>query len=96
MTIVIELKPEAEVRLRDKAAARGQDVAAYVQFLAEQDVASSDTEDDPFDAYPAYDADVVEAIRAGVARGQADFAEGRYETAAAFHARMKARHGLPD
>jgi hypothetical protein len=41
MTITLSLSPEAEQRLREKAAANGQTVAAYLERLAEREAGSA-------------------------------------------------------
>lgn len=51
MTITLDLAPEIEERLRQKAARQGEDVASYLRRLAEQEaqdvpVASSDADFD--------------------------------------------------
>lgn len=37
MTLTIELKPETEIRLKNRALAKGYDVADYVEKLIEED-----------------------------------------------------------
>lgn len=46
MTITLELSPDEEARLREKAAARGQNVSNYLKSMAERDAA--DAEQDAF------------------------------------------------
>lgn len=38
MTVTLDLPPEVELRLRQKAARQGQDIEQYLRTLAEQDV----------------------------------------------------------
>lgn len=46
MTITIELTPEKEEALREKAAQQGKDAAAYVAALVEQDIEGQEGEQD--------------------------------------------------
>ncbi len=44
MTITIEIAPEEEARLREKAARQGQDVDSYLQALAQREAAPIEAE----------------------------------------------------
>lgn len=87
MTIVLELKPEMERKLRERAAASGQEVAAYIGDVLERAIATADVNSEFTEAEKT-------EIRAGVQRGMADFEAGRFRTAEAFYAEMAAKHGL--
>lgn len=90
MTITLEIAPETEARLRDKATAQGLDLAAYLLELAERDAYEAE-ESDP-------DADLTgedrAAIREGVRRGLQAFEEGRYRSLETVIAEKRERWGL--
>ena len=89
MTITLDLPPDVEASIRERATARGLEFADYVRALLQRDAAG----DDP-------DADLSEeeraAVREGVQRGLADFAAGRYRPFSEFAAEMRARYALSD
>ena len=85
MSITIDLAPETEAKLRDKAAIYGQDLPTYLRDLAERDAAEAD------DALTAED---VAAIRAGIRRGMEAFDQGRYRALEEVIAEKRDRYGL--
>jgi len=91
MTIILEIAPETESRLRDKATAQGLDLPAYLLELAERDAYEEVEESDP-------DADLTEedkaAIREGIRRGLQAFEEGRYRSLEAVIAEKRERWDL--
>ena len=90
MTITLEIEPETEARLRDKAKAQGLDLPAYLLELAERDAYEAEESDS--------DADLTQedkaAIREGIRRGLQAFEEGRYRSLEAVIAEKRERWGL--
>ena len=85
MSITLDLPPDVEASIRERAAARGQEPADYLRDLALRDTGEEDL-----------DAELAEEEREGVLRGLADFAAGRFRPFSEFAAEMRARYALPD
>ena len=69
MTLILEISPEAEARIRRNATVRGQDVAEYITALTENDQLIDLTE---FEDQADFDDSV-----AGIREGLADLEAGR-------------------
>ena len=80
MTLTIELPAEAERRLREKAAQRGDAVEAVAAEIV-------------IDALEREAQDTAEAI-AGIRRGLGDFEEGRYRSFPEFAEEQRRKHQL--
>ncbi len=81
MAIVINLSPELEVLLRDKAARQGQEV----DFMASELLAS---------ALEWEKQDLEEAIE-GIQEGLKDFEAGRFRSFQSFAEEQQRKHNLP-
>ncbi len=88
MTIQIELSPEGEARLRDRAREAGGKPEVVAALLLEEALS---VVPDP-DAHLT--AEQWAAIEAGIARGDADFAAGRSSSAEDVYARLEKKHGV--
>lgn len=81
MTLTLNLPPEAEQRLREKAEREGQDAETVaVSVLVE--------------ALEWEDRDSAEAVR-GIQRGLDDFAAGRFRPFSEFAAEQRRKYNLP-
>ena len=89
MTLVVELRPEIEARLRMNATVRGQDVAEYITALTENDQTIDLTE---FEDQADFDAS-VEGIREGLADLEAGRTYSLEETFAYLREQRAARRG---
>jgi predicted transcriptional regulator len=81
MSIVIDLTPEVEARLRNRALQRGQDIQLIVAELIQ--IALEWAEDD------------LEGAIAAIQVGLDDFEAGRFQSFAAFAAEKRAMFGIP-
>jgi len=91
MTVMLDLRPEVEARLRDKAAASGLDLPAYLQKLAERDAAGAER-----DAAIMTDEEEEERLHHGILRGLVDEAAGRVKPLAQVVAEARQKHGFPE
>ncbi len=85
MTIILELAPELEARLRLKAQSEGQDITAYLHFLVERETGDEGSEQEDTEEEPegsAYDlfAEHIGRIHSG---GQGRWSEDTGEKFAA-------------
>jgi predicted transcriptional regulator len=82
MTITLDLAPQVEAQLREKAAREGQDAEAVAHAVLAQALAW----------------EVQERAEAaeGIQRGLDDFAAGRYSPASQVFADIRARHAIRD
>ena len=83
MTLVLEITPETEARIRMNATVRGQDVAEYITALTENDAVIDLTE---FENQADFDDSV-----AGIQEGLADLAAGRTYSLEETFAHLKER-----
>jgi predicted transcriptional regulator len=81
MALTIQLPPETERWLNEKAAEQGQDAAALAAEIVAQ-------------ALQWEQQDSAEAV-AGVQRGLDDFAQGRHRPFGEFAEEQRRKHGLP-
>ena len=81
MSLTINLPPEVEVRLREKAALEGRDAEATVVAVL-------------IDALESEAQDRTAAIR-GIQRGLDDFAAGRFRSFTEFADEQVRKYGLP-
>ena len=82
MIITIDLAPQVEAQLREKAAREGRNAEAVAQAVLAQAL--------------EWEAQERAEAAAGIQRGLDDFAAGRYSPASQVFADIRARHGIPD
>lgn len=82
MTITLNLAPQVEAQLREKAARDGREAEAVAQTVLAQALEWESQER----------AEAAEGIK----RGLDDFAAGRYSPASQVFADIRTRHGIPD
>lgn len=83
MTLILELSPDVEARLRTNAAIYGKDIADYLLALAENDT--------PVDLTEFNDRADFEASVAGIREGLADLEAGRTISLEEMSAELEAR-----
>lgn len=82
MTITLDLAPEVEAWLREKAARDGREKEVVAQAVLAQAL--------------EWEAQERAEAAEGIQRGLDDFAAGRYSPASQVFADIRARHGIPD
>jgi len=87
MTIVIDLKPEEESRLHDRAAQYGQDIAGYLKAVARWEAEAAGLD--------RLDQEELAAIRVGIRRGLEEEAAGKVRPLEEFIQEQRIKHGLP-
>lgn len=91
MTITLEITDSREREIRAAASRRGQDTETFLLSILHEEILFGDMEAITWD-----DPKEHAAALAGIRRGLADFAEGRYKPADQVFAEMKAKYGIPD